>query len=231
MNIRALVKRFGTLLLDLLYPEGAVCLCCRERSDGNLLCGSCSRQLDAVRRKHSRIGDIGLVIDAAEVRAVWQYRDEAAQLIRLLKFHCIRSAAEVLADAIAEEAGKMDLPPETVVTSVAMPAKRIRQRGIDHGRVLAEMVAQRLGLPYKALLSREPGGHTQRGLNRDQRIRNLSGRFTSIACSGEPVLLVDDVLTTGATAAVCTRALLDAGSGPVRVIAAAHVNGRRIRHV
>ena len=121
----------------------------------------------------------------------------------------------------------MDLPPDTIVTSVAMPVKRIRQRGFDHGRVLAEMVAQRLDLPYKALLVREPGGHTQRGLGREQRLRNLSGRFTGVGQTGNPVLLIDDVLTTGATAAVCTRALLDAGSGPVRVIAAARGEGRK----
>ena len=231
MSIRALARRIVKALLDLVYPVGAICLCCRERSGGEILCADCRRRLDDLRQKNAVTVDLGLVIDAAEVRSVWQYRDEAAQLIGLLKFHCVRSAAAVMAQAIAEEARQMELPPDTVVTSVAMPERRIRQRGIDHGRVLAELVAQQLQLPYRKMLMREPGGHTQRGLDREQRIRNLNGRFSGVACAGEPVLLVDDVLTTGATAAVCTRALLDAGSGPVRVITAARVSGRRIRHV
>ena len=109
-------------------------------------------------------------IEAADVRAVWRYRHEASQLVRQLKLHCVRNAAEVMAQAMAEEAARMELPPDTVVTSVAMPQRRIRQRGIDHGRMLAEMVAAQLGLPYRPLLMRSPGGHTQRGLNRRRRL-------------------------------------------------------------
>lgn len=227
MNIPALLMRAEQLLLDLICPRKTICLCCRERSDGEYICEDCRERLDKLRLKESRRGDIGIAIDAAELRVIWHYRNEAAQLVQQLKFHCVTDAAEVLADAIAQEACKMNLPPDTIVTSVAMPEKRIRQRGIDHGRVLAEKVAQQLELPYKELLIRSPGGHTQRGLGREQRISNLSGRFTGVEQTGNPVLLIDDVLTTGATAAVCTRALLDAGSGPVRVIAAARVDERR----
>ena len=223
MNVRALMKRGVQLLLDTLYPERVLCLCCRDRSGGELLCDDCRKRLDKLRLKDNRLDASALQNEAADVRAVWRYRHEASQLVRQLKLHCVRNAAEVMAQAMAEEAARMELPPDTVVTSVAMPQRRIRQRGIDHGRMLAEMVAAQLGMPYRPLLMRSPGGHTQRGLNRRRRLANLQGRFTANPLSGEHVLLVDDVLTTGATAAVCTRVLLDAGAGSVRVIAAAHV--------
>ena len=223
MNIRALIERGIRMVLDLVYPERVLCLCCRERSGGELLCAECRKRLEALRLRNDRLDAAKMQIDAADVRAVWRYHNEASQLVRQLKFHCVRNAAEVMAQAMAEEASRMELPPDTVVTSVAMPGRRIRQRGIDHGRVLAEMVAAQRKLPYRPVLIRAPGGHTQRGLNRQRRLENLQGRFTAVPLSGESVLLVDDVLTTGATAAVCTRELLDAGAGAVRVIAATHV--------
>ena len=101
-------------------------------------------------------------------------------------------------------------------------------RGIDHGRLLAEHVAARLGLPCRALLERtgHGRGHTQRGLGRAARLRNLQGAFR---CAGDippHVLLVDDVRTTGSTLRVCTACLREGGARRVETLTACRVMGR-----
>ena len=209
----AWLKRAWAAVSDVIWPSRLQCLTCDEMTEGAYLCDACAAEMNNLRLQE----------ESGPIRSAFPYRGLARNLVHALKFDPLADAAAVLAQAMAEEASRMELPPDTVVTSVAMPGRRNRQRGIDHGRVLAEMVAAQLKLPYRPVLIRAPGGHTQRGLNRQRRLENLQGRFTAVPLSGESVLLVDDVLTTGATAAVCTRVLLDAGAGAVRVIAATHV--------
>ncbi len=193
--------------LDAVYPAGAVCLLCGRRSAGALLCPECGEILDQER------------LTGGEPPAAWPYEGIAGRLVRLLKDHAVAAAAEVLAEGIADRAD----PRADAVTWVPMPPERLRERGIDHGRELAEATARRLGLPCEALLARRPGSsrHTQRGLNAEERRRNVRDAFV---CAGTPpdrVLLVDDVRTTGATLEACRECLLQAGAGEVWAVTAA----------
>jgi len=140
--------------------------------------------------------------------------------VHRLKYDGIVQAASVLAISMAEMLREALLPEDLVVTSVPMPARRRRERGIDHGRELAQCVAAQMHLPYCMLMKRSGGGRTQQGLSREKRLRNLTGAFTAELLDGRPVLLIDDVFTTGATAQICAQALRDAGAGNVWVITA-----------
>ncbi|MBQ8555233.1 MAG: ComF family protein [Clostridia bacterium] len=210
------MKRLLHALEELLWPRGVQCLCCGELSDGKSLCEACAADLKAMRLKAAHAGN-----DA--IRSVWRYDGCAKELILSLKLRCLGDAADVLADGMADAARAMALPPETVLTWVAMPIVRQRERGIDHGRMLCEAVAARLGLPAVQLLERTGKVHTQRGLSREKRLRNLQGTIRCMKAISTPVLLIDDVLTTGATASVCASELLKAGAPGVHVLTAARV--------
>jgi ComF family protein len=185
-------------------------------TDGELLCPDCEDGLKTMRLTPAERGD-------GSIQSVYRYDGVAKMLVRLLKEDCTADAALVLADGISAAVRDMHLPPDTLITWVSMPELRRRKRGIDHGRTLCEAVAVQTGLEVRQLLVRTRHVHTQRGLNRDKRLTNLEGRFTAKVEPGRPVLLVDDVLTTGATADVCVRALRQAGSGPVYVLTATRV--------
>lgn len=230
---RTFLCKIELWLLDVLFPSRVCCLVCGERTGGDMLCGDCRSGLDALRLSGPMCSRCGAETDGGRrcvcheldssitaARSVWRYSGSAAALVRRLKLSCVGDAARVLAEGLAEAARSMRLPENTIVTSVAMPPRRKRQRGIDHGAMLAQMTAERLGLPYQQLLIRRNGGHTQRGLSREERLRNLEGCFQAAEQHGAPVLLVDDVLTTGATASVCARALKAGGSGDVYVLTA-----------
>ena len=101
-----------------------------------------------------------------------------------------------------------------------MTKKHLDARGIDHGRLLAEAFAQRRNLPYHPLLIRTRETATQQGLNAAQRRKNLHGAFAAAARISTPVLLIDDVYTTGSTTEICADALRAAGAPEVFVLTA-----------
>ncbi len=207
MQFWQIADRLRAWLMEAFWPRGMACLCCGEASSGALLCEDCQRELDTLR----------LPDDAA---AVWQYEGCARQLVIGLKHRCMADCAEVLAEGMAGRIRLMDLPPDTVLTWVTMPDKRRRERGIDHGRTLCEAAAVRLHLPARQMLTRTRSIHTQQGLNRAERLANLSGTFRCEGPIATPVLLIDDVTTTGATLQACSEALRRAGCPAVYVMTA-----------
>ena len=101
-----------------------------------------------------------------------------------------------------------------------MPESRRRERCIDHGKALAEAAAARLGLPCRPLLLRlETRDRPQATLGQKARKANLSQAFVPAEKISFPVLLVDDVLTTGTTARRCTEALRAGGAVKVTLLA------------
>lgn len=210
------MKRLGEFLADFFWPQGFQCLCCDALSEGEFLCGNCQKALQALKLGEAYSGD-------DRIRSVFRYDGVAKRFVLLLKEHCVEAAAEVLADDMADAASDMKLPPDVVLTWVSMPKRRYLVRGIDHGRVLCEAVGRRLNLPVQPLLERTGKLHTQRGLTREERLRNLSGSMTCNVEIKGPVLLIDDVLTTGATASACAETLMRAGATAVYVLTATRV--------
>lgn len=207
------MKRFLRKLEDALWPRGLKCLCCDALSEGHLLCPTCLAALKAVSLPREEQGN-------DHSRSVYRYEGVAKQLVLLLKEECAGDAALPLAQGIAATVKEMHLLPDTVLTWVTMPEVRRMKRGIDHGRTLCEAVAALTGFEARQLLVRVGSVHTQRGLDRTARLQNLSG---TIACKGRisvPVLLIDDVMTTGATSSLCADVLKAAGATDVYVLTA-----------
>lgn len=105
----------------------------------------------------------------------------------------------------------------SAVCFVPATARSVRERGFNPAHVLARATAQALGLPLLPLLSKTRETADQAGLSRDERRRNLDGAFASKRAPAE-IVLVDDVLTTGATADACASALHAAGGRLVDVL-------------
>jgi ComF family protein len=136
-----------------------------------------------------------------------------------LKFHRLRAATEIAAELLMRT--NKDWPRIALVTSVPVAAARHRERGYNQSELLAKEVARRAGLPYRALLGRLTTTH-QIGLDRRSRLEQVSGAFYALSVlDGQQVLLVDDVVTTGATLSACADVLSEAGAGSVWAAAVA----------
>jgi ComF family protein len=109
-----------------------------------------------------------------------------------------------------------------IIIPVPLHNLRLRQRTYNQSLLLARELAGRLARPVSyCLLERVRNTRQQQGLRAVERAQNLRGAFLCRSqLDGEKILLVDDVMTTGATAAACSRVLLDAGASEVRVVVA-----------
>jgi len=105
-----------------------------------------------------------------------------------------------------------------LLAPVPLHPARLRERGFNQSERIARVLAARLGLALtNTLLRRVQRTADQKQLDAAARGRNLQGAFRAEDCAGRRIALVDDVITTGATAEAATAALLAAGAAEVEV--------------
>ncbi len=136
------------------------------------------------------------------------YEGVAKDLIHVLKFERSRASADVVANLLAET---LPVLGDIVITHVPTATSRIRTRGYDQAALIARRLAIQLGVEYAPLLSRL-GQQRQVGKNRSERRSQMQELFIATKKPAKHVLLVDDVITTGATLEACARILKDAGA-------------------
>lgn len=130
----------------------------------------------------------------------------------MLKFERAKAAAEDIARIMDENLPL--LPEETVVVHLPTAANRIRARGYDQARLIARKLAKSRGLKHQDLLGRK-GSIRQVGSSRKKRFKQLEGAFSikdKSKVRGRNVLLIDDVLTTGASIESAARELQASGA-------------------
>ncbi len=155
---------------------------------------------------------------ADRVLAAFAYEGAARSLVLDLKLRGDRGAAPPLVRGLAGAVAASGLAAG-VLTWVPGRPRENRRRGLDHAGILAAQLGRSLGLPVVPLLWRSAERPDQTSLGAAERWSNLQGAFTARPCHGS-VGLVDDLVTTGATAASCAGALREAGASGIEVLAA-----------
>jgi ComF family protein len=152
------------------------------------------------------------------VRSAFAYRGPAREAVRRLKFSGWRGVGEALAGALAA----LGPPPADAVSWVPLARGRRAERGFDQAGVLARALARELGLPVGAFVRRTKETAPQSRRSREERLLAMADAFAHIpeAQAPERLLLVDDVLTTGATASSCATALFEAGAREIHLLTA-----------
>lgn len=180
--------------------------------------GACPTCLAALRPAPGHAREQGV-----ELAWLGPYDGALLRGVRALKFAGRRSLGATLGRRLGTEIAALGWPVGRVAAVPLHPRRRAR-RGYDQARVLARAVAQRLDAPEWPLRRIRPTARQARRSGR-QRAANVDGAFASPAMAPVPVVLVDDVWTTGATARACRRALLEAGAREVRVAVLARAGG------
>ena len=203
------------------------CLGCGVEND-LLLCGDCRQELPRVpsRCYHCRAVTDGYAVcqqcagrtALRQVLVYTHHQSLAKELLHRMKYERAQAGIH---EAAAMMAGLMaHLPEAAVVVHIPTATSRVRARGYDHARVLARSLARKSGLRHETLLSRVGQAH-QVGANRAERLRQLDGAFRPVRTRlirGRHIVLVDDVLTTGASLETAARVLRRAGAARVSAI-------------
>ena len=214
--------KLTALLSNWLFPEKCV------------LCGSILEkdEMDLCRKCRIEAPECGIsrtkypFLDSWT--ALWHYQDKVRRSILRFKFYGRRNYAAAYARLLGVKLLKEDRADLDLITWVPISAKRLKKRGFDQGQLLAERLSEELQLPVMPLLKKIRDNPPQSGIvGHAHRKANVLGVYIATdpqALSGKRILLLDDILTTGATAGECARVLLTAGAEEVHlaVIAAAN---------
>ena len=199
-------------LLGSLVP----CAACGRRPAGvHGACGTC-------RARFEDLGAGGAEPAGPErVEVAWSgpYDGPYRRAVRALKYGARRDVARPLGRSLAARVRAEGWPVARVAHVPLHPGRRIR-RGYDQAELLARRVAAELGAPFRPTLRRVRPTRRQARLEGRARQANVDGAFRSAPVPPVPVLLVDDVLTTGATTSACAAALRAAGARSVRIAVA-----------
>lgn len=242
-RLLGLPRRAAAELLDVVLPPR--CPACREivPADG-VFCAACWRQIDYLtepvcaccgRPFPYDVGKDAICGDCAATpppyrtaRAAVAYNDASAGLVLGLKYGDRTHLARIMAGMMARVAAN-PLASGALVVPVPLHPRRMRRRLFNQAALLARALAKgtnaEVGLD---ILHRRRDTPPTRGMSRVQRARNVAGAFrvmpkAKARLAGRNVLLVDDVMTTGATVEACARALLRAGSPIVDIVTFARV--------
>lgn len=209
-----MIRRF----VELIYPRKCV-LCQRilpkEETD---LCRSCRTDQPEYPYGKKKVPHV------SDLTALWLYQGHAAGSLKRYKFGRCRHYAPVYGRLLAMRIHR-DLPMADIVTWVPVSRKRRRTRGFDQVELLARAISAELELPAEALLIKHRDNRANSGLRTpEERRANVLGVYRAAApdrIAGKRVLLLDDIVTTGATASECARVLLTAGAEEVLFAAVA----------
>jgi predicted amidophosphoribosyltransferase len=195
-------------VLTAVFLPSLCAACGRSCKTEARLCGGCEKRLDSAEPL-TGAGPVGL--DRAWSSAA--HEDVARDLVTAFKFRRLLPVAALMAERI-QRLAPADLLSGTIVPA---PTARLRSsmRGFDPAGEIASALAERTGLPLSDCLARRGWGR-QVGRRRAERM----GQPPQMRLRGEAprsALLIDDVLTTGATLSSCARALRSAGA--IRVVA------------
>jgi ComF family protein len=155
--------------------------------------------------------------------AAFEYSGPIRRALAALKYTGVRRLAPLVADITSPVLEQL-LPvagDEPSLVPVPVHAERLAARGYNQAELLATALAASCGLRSVRAIERTGRTKRQHGLGRAARIANLRGAFVAAAYPARSAILVDDIITTGATLEVCASVLLSAGCEEVFAVAVA----------
>lgn len=198
------------------------CLSCD--AEGSLLCNSCWYVLKFAKpecykchKPNKNSKTCRECHKISHISNVWvrsNYLLTAKELLHLLKFERNYEAHKIIAKALGESIGYLN--PKTIIVPVTTSNSRKRERGYDQSELIARELSRIFNLPYRRYLLRL-GNTRQLGANRAKRLTQLNNSYyVPYNIKGKHILLVDDVLTTGATLDSAAKVLKKAGARKIK---------------
>lgn len=222
-------------LLNLLFPSK--CPLCGNISDSyvfNPICSNCWGMIQKYDGPSCRICGIPTISNQTtacescikdeqpffQIIYYGLYEGILRKAIHLLKFKGIKRLAKPLSSLLLE----LPFPETDIIIPVPLHLKKLRQREFNQTALIGHYLSKQLKIPMLndcLIKIRETAAQTS--LKRDERLKNVRKAFVALkSLDGQKVLLLDDVITSGATVRECSKSLIEAGAKRILVLALAH---------
>lgn len=219
-------KKFGYIiecLFSLIYGDKAICAACGieigEGKEEMPICSNCRKTIDICTEvKHMKKGS-----SLIECYSASYYCFATKELVLKLKYQNSFSAGDVLAQLMLQTIERENLEFDAVVF-VPSSKSSLKKRGYNQSKVLSVKICRKYGVPLLNCLYKNKNTKDQIGLGGYLRWHNLENSIrvkNKVKIQNKKILLIDDVLTTGATAYYCSEALINKGVAKVTVLTAA----------
>ncbi len=237
--IKEELKRKLNSVEDFLFPAHS-CLCCGSECDtfdGYRICSRCAPKLRKIDHNFCQKcgtlikGDYALCLHCMDIerhfnkaRSIYVYDENFAPIILKMKFGKAKSPSIAIGKMLADYFAESDLLGE-VVTFVPMPTSRQKDRGYNQAEEICKQFSLLTEIPMVDTLNKQETAYKQAKLGYDERQQNIINTFSikdKSLVKNKCVLLIDDVITTGATVSECAKVLLKAGAKQVDVLSVAH---------
>ncbi|MDZ7341541.1 MAG: ComF family protein [candidate division KSB1 bacterium] len=230
LSLKTFLSTFRSLIavgLDFVYPS--YCLACGAKLQHSelLLCEPCWQQLPQLP------GELDMNVMARSIEgpiyfskaiSVWEFTPTVQQVVHHLKYQNFRRLAPIMGSFMAARLSCFSLPQDTMLIPIPLHRTRLRERGYNQSALLCQAIAKHTGFNYSdKIVRRIRYTHTQTALNAAERRRNVAEAFRVVAPSvliDKLVILVDDVITTGATMNACAKELVTIGASDVYLLSA-----------
>lgn len=214
--------KFFAWLSDLLFPEKCL-LCTRVLEEGEVdLCRHCRSHISECSLPKEKLPFLDSWL------ALWYYEGDVRRSLLRYKFHGRQNYAPGYGRLLAMKLLREDWTDYDLVTYIPISDKRRRKRGFDQVQLLAREVALQLQLPLVPTLRKVRHNQPQSAISgRAHRKANVLGVYCCLPearLQGKRILLLDDIVTTGATAGEAARILLTAGASQVHLAVIARAN-------
>ncbi len=215
-------------LVDIIFPKNITCYNCGINilyGNEYILCNKC--YVDFLNEKTNYYFSFASTSDHAEftlqrnlsikdseIISLFKFEGIARKLLIDLKFNFQKENAIIIANALAYEASKLDID---LITCVPISKSSMLERGFNQSLLIATELSKIIGVPCNdSILYRKKDNKHQVGLSKKERLENTKDIFkTSGNLNNKKILVIDDILTTGATTYNCKKVLLKANATPV----------------
>jgi competence protein ComFC len=230
MYMHPLLKELGSLIIDTLFPLR--CLVC-EKSERQFICTGCFPKLQRVDHQRCIVCQKPNIegMTHAHCQSAYKphgllswldYRDKhIAQIIINGKYNFLPDVYTLLGFWLADDLTHQGLDAyfeNFYLVPIPLAAQRLRWRGFNQSQLLCEALAEKLRLPILQCLIRHTSTETQKDLDKDQRRTNVAGCFKlndAYDIKNKNLIIVDDVITTGATLLEACKVLKRSGAAQV----------------
>ncbi len=217
--------RIWEFLNKYLFPPK--CVFCRRVLEKDGVCEKCKATLPYIKPQESK--DSIMFVDG--VYSCFHYEGDVRNALIRYKFGGLSKYSVDFSEYLEECINYNLTGRYDIISWVPLSKRRLRTRGYDQAKLLAEEVCNRIGIasPIRTLIKCRDAAPQSRQTDASRRKANVLGAYElcSVDVSGKNVILIDDVLTTGSTVSECARVLKTAGADKVYVVTVAKTRSRK----